>query len=207
VSTLAPMLTTDAEPFERRLDSPLSAHWFARLERHFNDSYMGIRLQKFPEDLRVYEHLLTEMRADTVIELGTANGASALWFRDRLATLERYGLIAAPQVVSVDLTPEHALAAIAAADPDYEAQITVLRGDVLDPELPGRVRSLIRPDARCFVVEDSAHVYDTSLAALRGFADLVPVGGWFVVEDGCVDVEALRLDETWPRGVQPAITD
>ncbi len=29
----------------------------------------------------------------------------------------------------------------------------------------------------------------------------MPVGGWLVVEDGCVDVEALRLDESWPRGV------
>jgi cephalosporin hydroxylase len=57
------------------------------------------------------------------------------------------------------------------------------------------------------VVEDSAHVYDTTLAALRGFADMVPVGGYFVVEDGCVDVEEMRLDEFWPRGVLPAIAD
>jgi cephalosporin hydroxylase len=201
------MLRTDVEPFERRLDTPLHEHWFARLERHFADSYMGIRLQKFPEDLRVYEHLLYDMRADTVIEIGAANGASALWFRDRLAALARYGLVAAPHVVSIDITPEHAIAAIAAADPDYAEQITLLQGDVLDPELPERVRSMICPGARCLVVEDSAHVYETSLAALRGFADFVPVGGWFVVEDGCVDVDALRPTNDWPRGVQPAITD
>ena len=51
------------------------------------------------------------------------------------------------------------------------------------------------------MVEDSAHVYDTTLAALEGFNRLVPVDGFFVVEDGCVDVEPLRLTPDRPRGV------
>jgi cephalosporin hydroxylase len=57
------------------------------------------------------------------------------------------------------------------------------------------------------VVEDSAHVYETTYAALLGFARFVPVGGYLVVEDGCVDVEEMRLDDSWPRGVLPAIAD
>jgi cephalosporin hydroxylase len=199
------MLWSDAEPFERHLDSSLGEHWFDRLDRHFADSYMGVRLLKFPEDLRVYEHLLWEMRADTVIEIWTENGGSALWFRDRLQTLARYGRVSSPRVVSIDIAPNPA--ALRAADPDHENQITFLEGDVLDPDLPARVRSLIRPGARCFVIEDSAHVYATSLAALGGFAGFVPVGGWFVVEDGCVDVDALRPSEDWPGGVQAAIAD
>jgi cephalosporin hydroxylase len=201
------MLSSDAEPFEQHLGNSLREHWLERLERHFADSYMGVRLLKFPEDLRVYEHLLWEMRADTVIEIGAENGGSALWFRDRLQTLVRYGRISSPRVVSIDIAPQRAREALQAADPDHEDQITLLEGDVLDPELPARVRSLIGPDARCFLIEDSAHVYATSLAALRGFAEFVPVGGWFVVEDGCVDVDALRASADWPRGVQPAIAD
>jgi cephalosporin hydroxylase len=57
------------------------------------------------------------------------------------------------------------------------------------------------------VIEDSAHEYETTLAALTGFSDLVPPGGFFVVEDGCVDVEELRLSPDWPRGVLPALHD
>jgi cephalosporin hydroxylase len=57
------------------------------------------------------------------------------------------------------------------------------------------------------VVEDSAHVYATTIAALHGFARFVEPGGWFVVEDGCVDVEELRVSDDWPRGVIPAIDD
>jgi cephalosporin hydroxylase len=201
------MLRSDAEPFEQHLESSLRDHWFDRLDRHFADSYMGVRLLKFPEDLRVYEHLLWEMRADTVIEIGAENGGSALWFRDRLEALARYGRVSDPHVISIDIAPERAREGLAAVDPSHEERITLLQGDVLDPQLPARVRTLLSPDARCFVIEDSAHVHATSLAALRGFADFVPVGGWFVVEDGCVDVDALRPSEDWPRGVQLAIAE
>ena len=50
-----------------------------------------------------------------------------------------------------------------------------------------------------------AHTYETTHAALEGFARFVPRGGRFVVEDDCVDVDALRPDDSWPRGVQRAV--
>lgn len=55
------------------------------------------------------------------------------------------------------------------------------------------------------MIEDSAHTYETTWSALTGFASFVPVNGYFVVEDGCVDVEEMRLSESWPRGVLPAV--
>ena len=201
------MFTSDAEPFEERLDTPLREFWFERLDRHFHDTYMGLRMQKFPEDLRLYELLLWDMRADFVVELGADEGASALWFRDRLAAMARVGRIKDFHVITVDIETHRTRPGLEAVDPDYARDITLIQGDVLDPELPARVRTLVRPGARCFVIEDSAHVHATSFAALRGFADFVPVGGWFVVEDGCVDVDALRPSDDWPRGVQPAINE
>jgi cephalosporin hydroxylase len=194
-------------PFEQRLEIPLRRYWFERLDQHFDDSYAGVRLLKFPEDLRVYEQLLWEIRPDAVIEIGAENGGSALWFRDRLAALARYGGAPSPRVVSIDIAPERAREALAAVDPEYERDIALVQGDVCDPELPARVRELVGPGARCFVIEDSAHTYETTRAALRGFADFVPPGGWLVVEDGCVDVDALRPSDDWPRGVLPAVDE
>lgn len=57
------------------------------------------------------------------------------------------------------------------------------------------------------MVEDTAHIYETTHAALSGFARFVPPGGFFIVEDGCVDVDELRIDDRWPRGVLPALHD
>lgn len=57
------------------------------------------------------------------------------------------------------------------------------------------------------MVEDSAHTRFTTTAALRGFSRFVSPGSFFVVEDGCVDVEAMRVSDDWPRGVLPALHD
>lgn len=172
-----------------------------------SDSYAGLWLGKFPEDLRTYEHLLWECRPSVVIELGTGEGGSALWFRDRLLTLERYGRISRPLVVSVDVEVERARQEVAKVDPGFEGTIAFVQGDIADPSVAEKVSDLLPADPSCFVVEDTAHTYDTTMAALVNFSRFVGVGGMFVVEDGCVDVEELRFAPDLPRGVTPAIRD
>jgi cephalosporin hydroxylase len=192
---------------ETRLGDSLQSYWLDRAAQHTQDSYAGVPLSKFPEDLRVYEHLLWADRPNVVIEIGTHLGASALWFRDRLRTLAKYGLIDEPQVVTIDIEVEHARHRLTAADPTWEEDIRLVSGDVCDGSLPGRISELLPREARCFVVEDSAHVYGTTMAALTGFAGFVSPGGFMVIEDGCVDIESMRLSDQWPRGVLPAVSD
>lgn len=192
---------------EERMEDSLRSYWLDRAAQHTRDSYAGVPLSKFPEDLRVYEHLLWADRPNIVIELGTHCGASALWFRDRLRTLAAYGLISEFRVVTVDIEANRARPYLDQADPNWEDDILLVTGDVRDTDLPHHIAELLPREARCFVVEDSAHVYDTTLAALRGFAPFVPSGGFIVIEDGCVDVESMRLEDGWPRGVLPAVSD
>jgi cephalosporin hydroxylase len=192
--------TTPLDP-----DAPASAYWRDRLARHTRDSYAGVRMAKFPEDLRAYEHLLWAARPNVVIEIGVYRGGSALWFRDRLRTLAAYGAIVRPLYVGVDMDLDGARADLAAADPAYEETIALVEGDVTDPALPDEVARRLPEGARCLVVEDSAHTQATTTAALRGFARFVPPHGFFVVEDGCVDHDDLRLADDWPRGVLPAL--
>jgi cephalosporin hydroxylase len=181
--------------------------WIERVDLHFHDSYAGVAMTKFPEDLRVYEHLLWEAAPRVVIEVGVQHGASALWFRDRLETLERYGRASETSVIGVDVDIAAAQRNLSETDPSASERIRLVEGDICDQATVDRVVALVPPGARCLIIEDSAHEYDTTLASLRGLAHLVPPGGFFVVEDGCVDVEAMRLDEAWPRGVLPAVRD
>jgi cephalosporin hydroxylase len=167
-----------------------------------------VPLSKFPEDLRTYEHLLWETRADTVLEIGTQAGGSALWFRDRLLLNRRYHrTVGEPLVISVDVSQASAREELDCADAGWEKTITLVEGDIRDPSTADAVAKLVPSSARPFVIEDSAHEYDTTSAALNQFARFVPRGGYFVVEDGCVDIEELRLQPDWPRGVLPALHD
>jgi len=189
------------------LSTPMARYWEARVRQHTHDSYCGIGLAKFPEDLRAYEHILWAQAPNVVIEIGTSLGASALWFRDRLRTLASYGRVGAPRVISIDLQIEEPRALLAAVDPSFAETITLIAADVLDPALPEIIAAQLPPDPCCLVIEDSAHRYDTTMAALRGFARFVPPGGFFVVEDGYVDIEERRTAAELPRGVLPALDD
>ena len=197
---------TACVPIEGRLTGPLRSYWFERHSQHNRDSYAGVLLRKFPEDLRVYEHLLWADRPNVVIEIGTLRGASALWFRDRLRMLVAYGLIADFRVITIDLDAESARPHLDKADPNWEQSVSLVSGDVCDEGLAARIAESLPREARCFVVEDSAHLYDTTMAALTGFSRFVPPGGFFIVEDGYVDVEAMRR-RGQPHGVLPAVAD
>jgi cephalosporin hydroxylase len=189
------------------LHQPLLRYWLDRVRMHEQDYYAGVRISKFPEDLRVYEHLLWAHAYEVVIEIGAQLGGSALWFRDHLRTNASYGRIEHPRVITIDIDTEPVRASLSNADPEWQQTIMVVEGDVLDPLLPEHVARLLAPGAKAFVVEDSAHLYDTTMAALSGFARFVPPGGYIVVEDGCVDIDELRANPSWPRGVRPAIHD
>ena len=158
--------------------------------------YAGVPLSKFPEDLRTYEHLLWAGRAPTRSSRSGPRPAAArcgsaigCWPK------RRYGRIGRdPHVIWVDVARRARASELDRADREWARTISLVEGDVRDRATVEAVARLVAPGARCFVIEDSAHEYDTTLAALNGFARFVPPGGFFIVEDGCVDVEALRLD-------------
>jgi cephalosporin hydroxylase len=121
--------------------------------------------------------------------------------------MQHYGRIDDFRVISIDIDTSVAAEQLAAADPQYEESISLITSDIRAPGLPDVVAGLLPPEARCLVVEDSAHIYETTMAALEGFARFVPLDGFFVVEDGWVDVPAMRTTPDVPRGVLPAVRD
>lgn len=135
-------------------------------------AYRGVRCFKSPFDVVLYQQLVDRQKPATIIEIGTKDGGSALWFADQQAAQ-----LIAPRVVSVDVESTPGF-----ADP----RITFLRGDAhalgatLTPEL---LADLPRP---WLVVEDSAHTYSATTAVLEFFDRHLEAGDYLVVEDGVV---------------------
>src|SRR6476660_8728911 len=135
--------------------------------------YRGIPFYKSPFDVILYLQLLSKQRPQTVIEIGTKFGGSALWFADMLAA----NGVDAPKVISVDITP---IAEI--SDPRIlflEGDARRL-GDVLAAEL---ISDCLRP---LLVIEDSSHHYEASLATLEFFHEYLQSDDYIIVEDGVV---------------------
>ncbi len=97
-------------------------------------------------------------------------------------------------MIGVDLATDHAETLLDRADPAWREQITLIEGDLRDPATIKAIEAEIDPLARPLVVEDAAHTGEVTTAALESLAHLVPAGGFFVVEDGHVDIERLHPD-------------
>ena len=134
--------------------------------------YKGRTFLKSPFDVVLYLRLLGCLRPGTVIEIGSKEGGSGLWFADNLAAL---GVDA--RIISIDLRPPVDL-----VDPriSFLAGDAARLGEVLDPAL---LASLPHP---WLVMEDSAHTFSVSLAVLRFFDRHLVEGDYVVIEDGIV---------------------
>jgi cephalosporin hydroxylase len=188
-------------------EESLASLWKWRIELHSRDTYAGVRMSKFPEDLRVYEKILWERAPRVVVEVGVQFGGSTLWFRDRLFDFQRYRSGPAPLVIAVDLDLTQARQGFDELPPEATAGIALLEGDVRDEALIAQIHQLVPAGAELLVVEDAQHDADTTRAVLNALAPLVRAGGYYMVEDTCVDIDRLRVYETWPRGAGLALDE
>src|SRR5260370_1280498 len=154
-------------------------------------TYKGVRCLKDPFDLAIYLKLIWDLKPQSLIEIGSNQGGGALWFADMLSIAG----LACP-VVSIDRVPPTGF-----TDP----RIAFLAGDA------ARLGDTLAPEMRAalphpwLVVEDSAHTYDITLAAICFFADAMQPGDVLVVEDGVLD--DLGMSENYAGGPNRALAE
>jgi cephalosporin hydroxylase len=131
----------------------------------YNTTWLGVQVGKIPLDLWVYQEILFERRPDYVIETGTANGGSALWFASMC------DLIGHGEVISIDNTAREGL--------PQHPRITYVTGSSTSADV---VAELPR-GKETFVDLDSDHRKEHVLQELELYSELVRPGGYLVVED------------------------
>ncbi len=133
--------------------------------------YRGVAFLKNPFDVVLYMRLLESLRPRTIIEVGSCEGGSAVWFRDQASAL---GLDT--KVISLDISPP-----AQAFD-----GVSFMHGDAGAPDRTFPHGLLASSPHPWLVVEDSAHTYDTTKAVMDYFDRLLIRGDYLVVEDGVV---------------------
>lgn len=147
-------------------------------------TYRGILCLKNPFDFALYTKLIHELAPRTIIEIGSHSGGSALWMADMLRAFGIDG-----HVYSIDIRPVSGV-----TDERIEFVTADVRklGETLSSEflhsLPGPI----------LVIEDGAHFYDTTIAAMRFFAPILRPGDYLLVEDGIVN-DLVPLDKVYAK--------
>lgn len=185
--------------------------WQLQVERHHAEQYRGIPMAKFPQDLWSYEGLIDRYQPDVVMEVGIFQGGFSRWLFDRLHLLPPRPEGRRRHLIGLDLTIETARGnlreQLLSEDP-RDPVLHLHQCDLTNAEQVRATKQAISPlcsGSKLLLIEDSGHTAATTRSALAAFSDLVPIGGWLVVEDTCVDLEALRQEQTWPRGALTAL--
>jgi cephalosporin hydroxylase len=142
-------------------------------------TWMGIPILQFPNDLLAMQEIIFETRPDVIIETGTHHGGSALFFAHML------DLVHGPSkpwqgrsVVSVDLNtdPEGIL-------PRHDGIAYLTGRSSTDPEVVRKVKRYLSPSARVMVHLDSDHRAAHVLKELDAYSGFVTPGCYLIVSD------------------------
>ena len=135
-------------------------------------SYRGVPMIKNPFDFALYPLLLWQVKPRTIIEIGSKEGGSALWFADQV---NNFGLDS--HIYSVDIVK---------VDNVAHPRVSFLQGngrDLAKTFSDEFMQGLPRP---LLVIEDADHAYETSKAVLEFFDPYLEIGEYIVVEDGII---------------------
>jgi cephalosporin hydroxylase len=137
--------------------------------------WRGTRLIKNPCDLWMTLELFQRLRPVVVVETGTHEGGSALFYADALKAL---GVQAT--VITIDPNPKWSI------EPEKEGIVSVI-GYSTDAPVVKRVTRLVSERAQAgghvMLFLDSDHSADNVQAELAAYASLVTPGSYVVVED------------------------
>lgn len=135
--------------------------------------WMGTRALKNPLDMWIYQELLFRHRPDVLVEIGSFEGGSTLYYA------HLFDLLGQGEVLSIDI--DHSR---------FEARhprIRVLTGDSSSPKVLKEVEERCR-GKRALVIHDGDHHREAVRRELELYARFVPVGGHLIVEDGILDL-------------------
>ena len=164
--------------------------WERRLDE--GHAWLGFPIYQWPTDLMVLQEVIFDQRPRVVVETGTWQGGSAIFYASLLK------LLGGGRVISVDI--EHpATVRDAVATSPFSYQISLITGDSVSAEIIARVQELVGDEQNVLVVLDSLHTYEHVLKELKAYSEFVPPSGNLVVLDTiCYDLWDLpRATPRW----------
>jgi cephalosporin hydroxylase len=133
-------------------------------------AWMGVPLLKLPLDLWIYQEIIHETQPDVIVETGTNQGGSALYFANLCDIAGRGRILTVDISAPPQGTPQH-------------PRIEYLIGSSTNPDILNHIRAAIRPAERVMVVLDSDHSEAHVRRELDLYSPLVTAGCYLVVED------------------------
>jgi cephalosporin hydroxylase len=157
---------------------------------HFGISYRGINTVKCPFDYVLYQMIIMEVKPDLIIEIGSFQGGSALYYSDLLQLLNNGG-----QVHTIDIQ-DYINSDLVKNNPN----IKIFGGGYQNYDLNNA-----NGFNKILVIDDGSHHYQDVVNAFDKFSNLVSKDSYYIIEDGVVTY--LGIDGNFGGGPLKAIDE
>ena len=141
-------------------------YYYSGVRTWQNTHWLGIPAQKCPLDLWIYQEIIYETKPEVIIETGTANGGSALFFASICDLMKR------GEIITIDISD------CCISHP----RVTKIIGDSTSEKVITQVKKIIG-NRMAMVVLDSDHRKQHVLKEMELYSGLVSTGNYLVVED------------------------
>jgi cephalosporin hydroxylase/predicted O-methyltransferase YrrM len=148
----------------------IEAYWHSLAWRETN--WLGRRVPRPATDLFAYQELVSKLRPRWIIDIRAAAGGRA-WFLASVCDLLDHGQVIAVERKQVPKRAEH-------------PRITHIEGDSVDDDVVRRVHDMVGDDDAMVILGARATARKVS-DEYRLYRDLIPIGGYLVVEDTIVN--------------------
>lgn len=153
---------------------------------HHNVTYRGVKAVRCPFDYLIYQMIISELKPDLIIEIGSRKGGGAYYMADLLDSIGN-GIIHTVDIVD---------------DIDLEVKKHPRIKFYFDG-WSGYDLALTKGFQTILIIEDGSHTYEDTIGILRKFDKAVSVNSYFIVEDGIMN--ELGIEKKYNGGPLRAI--
>ncbi len=136
--------------------------------------YLGVRSMQYPNDNWVMQEIIFDVKPDFIIETGTADGGTALFYATILEKINENG-----KVITVDL---HSFNHKISEFKTWKERVEFIMGSSVSPIVVDAIVERVKGH-RVLVTLDSDHSKEHVLKELKLYSPLVSLNSYIVVQD------------------------
>jgi cephalosporin hydroxylase len=170
--------------------------WYYNSEVWKTTTFMGIKCQKSVSDMWNYQEIIYNLQPSLIVEGGTANGGSALYFSFILKSIKPMS-----KILSVDI--DHSLVPESLRS---NSHIEFLTGKVTEENTISRIKELRTIfKGPLFIILDDDHTKNNVLTEMKTIRDILTTGDYLIVEDS--NINGHPVLPSWGEGPMEAIEE
>lgn len=152
------------------------------------NTWMGVRVLQYPNDLVVYQQLIAEQEPDFIIETGTSAAGLTLYLSHVAQAVNPEA-----RIITVDIDPAgwNLATKETVKNPNVRKlfdRVEFIEGSSTAPEVIEKIRQRVGAGKKVLVILDSLHTREHVLDELNLYAQFVHPGGYLVVTDTHLDL-------------------